>query len=126
DPCGFVAGRRRCRLSLDGLLLSGVAVLRPGWHDGVMSGEWHGYLGVQQRGVIALPAELRRRLHLDELGAQVEVTERSDGVLELRAALPVPADQAWFWTERWQRREREVDEHVAAGRVTGHESAADF
>ena len=91
-----------------------------------MSGEWHGYLGVQQRGVIALPAELRRRLHLDELGAQVEVTERSDGVLELRAALPVPADQAWFWTERWQRREREVDEHVAAGRVTVHESADDF
>jgi bifunctional DNA-binding transcriptional regulator/antitoxin component of YhaV-PrlF toxin-antitoxin module len=91
-----------------------------------MSAEWHGYLGVQQRGVIALPAELRRRLHLDEPGAQVEVTERPDGVLELRAALPVPADQAWFWTEQWQQREREVDEHVAAGQLTVHESTEDF
>jgi hypothetical protein len=44
----------------------------------------------------------------------------------LRAALPVPADQAWFWTERWQRREREVDKHVARGEVAEHESTDDF
>jgi hypothetical protein len=87
---------------------------------------WHGYVGVQRRGVIALPAELRHKLHLDEPGAQLEITERPDGVLELRAALPVAADQAWFWTQEWQQREREVDEHVAAGRVTVHESADDF
>lgn len=76
--------------------------------------------------VIALPAELRQRLHLDEPGAQLEITERPDGVLELRAALPVPADQAWFWAEQWQQREREVDEHVNAGRLTVHESTDDF
>jgi AbrB family looped-hinge helix DNA binding protein len=82
---------------------------------------YHGYLGLQSRGVIALPAEVRRRLDLDEPGAQVEVTEREDGVLELRPSLPVPAEQRWFWAERWQRREREVDEHVAAGRVAVHD-----
>lgn len=87
---------------------------------------WHGYVGVQRRGVISLPPELRQRLHLDEPGAQLEITERPDGVLEVRAALPVPADQAWFWTEQWQQREREVDEHVSAGRLTVHESADDF
>jgi hypothetical protein len=59
---------------------------------------------------------------LDQPGAQVEITEREDGVLELRPALPVPADQRWFWTERWQERERQVDEHVAAQVVTVHES----
>lgn len=82
---------------------------------------FHGYVGVQARGVVALPAEVRRRLHLDEPGAQVEITERVDGVLELRPALPVAADQRWFWTERWQEREHEVDAHVAAGQVTVHE-----
>ncbi|WP_232065703.1 AbrB/MazE/SpoVT family DNA-binding domain-containing protein [Mycobacterium heidelbergense] len=76
---------------------------------------------MQARGVVALPAEVRRRLHLDEPGAQVEITERDDGVLELRPSLPVPADQRWFWTERWQQSEREVDDHVAAGRVTVHQ-----
>ena len=76
--------------------------------------------------MIALPAEVRRRLHLDDPGAQVEVTEREDGVLELRPSLPVPADQRWFWTERWQRREREVDEHVSAERVVVHDDADAF
>ncbi len=87
-----------------------------------MANTWHGYVGVQRRGVIALPNELRQRMHLDEPGAQLEVTEREDGVLELRPALPIPADQLWFWAQRWQEREREVDEHVAAGRVTVHDS----
>lgn len=81
----------------------------------------HGY-----RGVIALPADLRQRLHVDEPGAQLEITEHAGGVVELRPALPVPADQAWFWTEQWQKREREVDEHVAAGRVVVHEVCEDF
>jgi AbrB family looped-hinge helix DNA binding protein len=87
---------------------------------------FHGYVGVQRRGVIALPADLRQRLHLDQPGAQLELTERPDGVIELRPALPVPASQAWFWTERWQHREHEVDEHVAAGRVSVYESGEDF
>jgi bifunctional DNA-binding transcriptional regulator/antitoxin component of YhaV-PrlF toxin-antitoxin module len=76
------------------------------------------YVAVQSRGTIALPVDLRRRLHLDEPGAQVQIIEREDGLVELRSVLPVAADQRWFWSERWQAMEREVDEHVAAGRVT--------
>lgn len=82
---------------------------------------FHGYVNVQARGLVALPSEVRRRLHLDEPGAQLEITEREDGILELRPALPVPADQRWFWSARWQQREREVDAHVAARQVTVHE-----
>lgn len=98
-------------------------------HHGGVAGEahgFHGYVGVQRRGVIALPADLRQRLRLDRPGAQVEITERADGVIELRPAPPVPADQAWFWTEQWQLREREVDEQVAGGRAVVHETDADF
>jgi bifunctional DNA-binding transcriptional regulator/antitoxin component of YhaV-PrlF toxin-antitoxin module len=47
---------------------------------------FHGFLSVQGRGAVALPPTLRRRYHLDRPGAQVEVTERDDGVLELRPA----------------------------------------
>jgi AbrB family looped-hinge helix DNA binding protein len=83
---------------------------------------FHGFVAVQARGVVALPAELRRRLHLDESGAQVEITEREDGVLELRPVLPIPADQRWSW----QQREKEVDEHIAAGRVTVHDNCDAF
>lgn len=75
------------------------------------------YVAVQARGTIALPAGLRRRLHLDEPGAQLAIVERDDGVIEMRPVLPVPADQRWFWTDRWQAMEHEVDGHVDAGRV---------
>jgi bifunctional DNA-binding transcriptional regulator/antitoxin component of YhaV-PrlF toxin-antitoxin module len=80
------------------------------------------YLGTQARGTIALPADVRRRLHLDQPGAQLEMTERADGAIELRAALPVPADQRWFWGERWQ--EREVDEHDATGSASSRRESS--
>jgi len=75
-------------------------------------------LTVQARGTVALPADLRRRLHLDGPDAQVKLIEHEDGRLELRPVVTVPADQAWFWTERWQAMEREADADIAAGRVT--------
>ena len=81
------------------------------------------YVSVQARGTVAIPPPLRRRLHLDEPGAQVRFVEREDGVVELQPVLPVPANQRWFWSERWQAMEREVDRHVAAGRVTTVEGA---
>jgi hypothetical protein len=101
------------------LPVGSIAVLRPYAYAGHMT--FHGYVGVQARGVVALPADVRRRLHLDEQGAQVEIIEREDGVLELHPSLPVPANQRWFWTDRWQRREGEVDADVAAGRVSVHD-----
>lgn len=84
------------------------------------------YVTLQGRGTLALPADIRRRHGLDEPGAQVEVVERDDGVIELYPHVPVPAGQAWFWTERWQAREREVDAHVDAGELTTHDSADDL
>jgi hypothetical protein len=36
------------------------------------------------------------------------------------------ADQMWFWTPEWQEGEREVDEHIAAGRTTYFDSADEF
>ena len=75
-------------------------------------------LSVQSRGTVALPAALRRRLHLDKENSQVRLIERDDGRIELVPVVAVPADQAWFWTDRWQAMEREADADVAAGRTT--------
>lgn len=81
---------------------------------------------LQGRGTLALPKGVRERHQLDRPGAQVEIVERDDGVIELHPHVPVPADQAWFWTERWQRMEREADDDVKAGRTKLHDSADDF
>ncbi len=84
------------------------------------------YLAVQGRGTVALPPRLRRRLSLDSPGAQVRLVERPDGVIELHPVVPVPSDQAWFWTDRWQRMEREADADIAAGRVVATEGPDAF
>lgn len=71
--------------------------------------------------MIAIPRAIRRHFGLDQPGAQVEVIER-EGEIVLRPHIAVPADQAWFWTERWQQLEREADESIAAGQVADAES----
>lgn len=94
--------------------------------DNVEVNLFHAFLAPQSRGIIQFPPEMKRRLHLDQPGAQLEVTERPDGVFELRATLPIPADEAWFWADRWQSMEREADEDIAAGRVTTFEDVDEF
>jgi bifunctional DNA-binding transcriptional regulator/antitoxin component of YhaV-PrlF toxin-antitoxin module len=84
------------------------------------------FVSVQRRGVISLPADLRERHHLNDPGAQVELTERADGVIELRPNVAIPADQRWFWSERWQNMERDVERHVERGEVTRHDDADGF
>jgi bifunctional DNA-binding transcriptional regulator/antitoxin component of YhaV-PrlF toxin-antitoxin module len=49
------------------------------------------YVSIQSRGTVALPADVRKRHGLDEAGAQVEVIERADGVIELHPQRPVPS-----------------------------------
>jgi len=60
--------------------------------------------------VIALPPEMR------EHGLFAAV-KRPDGVIELRPQRTVDAAQAWFWTDRWHRMEREAQAEIEAGRV---------
>lgn len=83
-------------------------------------------MAIQGRGVLTLPAELRRRYHLDEPGAQVSLVETEDGHIELIPLVAIPADQQWFWTERWQKMEREVDDAVAAGETEVFDDAESF
>ncbi len=87
----------------------------------------HGlFITVQSRGLLALPRDLRARHGLDEPGAQVEVFEREDGVIELHPHVAVPADQAWFWSKRWQQMEKDVDDHVKRGEVEAFDSSSEF
>lgn len=51
-------------------------------------------------------------------GAVILLEEITDGRID--------PEQAWFWTQEWQQREREADEDLAAGRVTRFENDEDF
>lgn len=66
---------------------------------------------------ITIPSKLFQKLKLD-IGDHVGITEEN-GMLVLRPYKLIPKDQLWYWTEEWQKMEREADEDIAAGRVSG-------
>ena len=68
---------------------------------------------LEQEGRLTIPKELRPGLAEDAL---FEAVRREDGVIELHPKTVTDTDQAWFWTEAWQKGERQADEDIAAGR----------
>src|SRR4051794_17025053 len=80
---------------------------------------------LRNRGQVTLPAEVRAALHVEE-GDDLEFTIDDSGHVSVRGLRLVPTDQAWFWTEEWQRGEREATAQIAAGRLKTFESGADF
>lgn len=85
----------------------------------------HEFVTPQKSGVISLPPRVRERLDVGRPGVQIEFIETSDG-FSVRAVVPIPAEQQWFWTDRWQEMEREADADIASGRVRGAGNAEAF
>src|SRR5665647_3599429 len=75
------------------------------------------------RGAVTLPPEVRGGLPEDVL---FDVVPREDGVIELHPKIAVKPSQAWFYSRRWQKMEREANEDITAGRVDQFESGEDF
>ena len=70
---------------------------------------------VTSKSQITIPKELARKINL-KAGDHIEF-EIKDGGIFLKPMLLINKDQAWFWTEGWQRAEREVDEEKKEGKI---------
>lgn len=79
---------------------------------------------IRSKGQVTLPKELRELLTLSE-GDDLEFYLDESGRVIVQKAQTIPPDQAWFWTERWQKMEREVEEDIAAGRIHQYETVED-
>jgi AbrB family looped-hinge helix DNA binding protein len=76
-------------------------------------------------GQITIPKEIRETLHLKP-GDLLQVI-RDNGRIVLVPQALIDRDQAWFWTEEWQKLEREADEAIRAGKLYGpFDSAAEM
>lgn len=71
---------------------------------------------LRTKGQITLPAEIRSALGAEEGDDLVFYTDPQGRVTISRAQI-IPPDQAWFWSERWQKLEHEAEEDIEAGRV---------
>jgi antitoxin MazE len=66
---------------------------------------------------VTIPQEAFRRLGLKP-GDFLEVEVRGEALYLVPQRL-IPRDQAWFWTREWQEKEREADEAIAKGELSG-------
>lgn len=80
---------------------------------------------VRSRGQITLPRKVRESLHISE-GDDLMFYTNEAGQLVLQPSPNIDPEQAWFWTERWQKMEREADEDFAAGRYKEYDNVEDL
>lgn len=71
---------------------------------------------LRKRGQITIPKDIIDELHLQE-GETLEI-RIEDGKIVIVPTIAVTKDQAWFWSEQWQREEREVENQIKQGRVS--------
>ena len=71
---------------------------------------------LRTKGQVTLPGEVRKLLSADE-GDDLIFRVADNGQIVIERAITIPADQAWFWTERWQRMEMEAQADIDSGRV---------
>lgn len=72
---------------------------------------------------ITIPEEAFQQLGL-QAGEFLEVQVRGDALYLVPQKL-IPRDQAWFWSKEWQEREREADDAIAQGELSGPFESAD-
>ena len=72
---------------------------------------------IRGHGQITIPKRTRELFNLEE-GDVLVIEEREDGVLMKPCKLIDPT-QTWFWTKEWQEKERQADEDIKAGHVSG-------
>src|SRR4030066_254566 len=66
---------------------------------------------------ITIPKDAFEKLRL-EVGDFLEVDVTEEGLLLVPKKL-ISKDQMWFWTKEWQEKEKEADEAIAKGEISG-------
>ena len=80
---------------------------------------------LRAKGQATIPGEVRELLNLNE-GDDLAFYLDEQGKVVVTRLHTIPPDQAWFWTERWQRMEREAQADIDAGRVYEFENVGDM
>jgi len=70
---------------------------------------------IRKKAQLTLPQSIRQELAIEE-GDFLDVSVQ-DGMIVLKVKKLIDKNQAWFWTEHWQRGEREAEEDIRSGRV---------
>lgn len=78
---------------------------------------------VKSKYQIVIPEDVRTKIHV-KIGDTLEIEER-DGVLVVKPVVVVDRAQAYFWTEEWQKGEKEAEEAKRKGKFKEFDKAAE-
>lgn len=70
----------------------------------------------KRKSQVTIPHDIVQALHLkegDDLQCRME-----DGKIVFVPMVSIPKDQAWFWSEEWQKEEQEVEQQIKGGRLS--------
>ena len=73
------------------------------------------YSKVTRHGQMTLPAEIRKKLGIEE-GDLIEIEVKNEQAVLIPKKL-VDKNQSYFWTKEWQEAEREADKDIKEGRI---------
>jgi AbrB family looped-hinge helix DNA binding protein len=82
----------------------------------LMSGKTYYNSRLRVKGQVTVPGEIREILGVEEGDELVFMVDENGRVIVERVQV-IPPDQAWFWSERWQRLEREVQQDIENGKI---------
>jgi AbrB family looped-hinge helix DNA binding protein len=71
----------------------------------------------RKKSQVTIPKEIVDEFNLEE-GDKLEFIPEKDGI-KIRPVVTIPKSQLFFWTQKWQKGEKEADEDIKAGRVSG-------
>lgn len=69
---------------------------------------------VKNKYQIVIPDDVRKKLKV-EVGDRLEIEEK-DGVLVMRPVMVIDKSQSYFWTDEWQKGEKEAEQAKKKGK----------
>jgi AbrB family looped-hinge helix DNA binding protein len=79
---------------------------------------------LRNKGQVTVPQEIRNLLGAEEGDELLFYTDEAGRVVISRAQVIDP-EQAWFWSDRWQRMEREAQADLEMGRTIEYTNITD-
>ena len=73
---------------------------------------------------ITIPKNIMKKLSLKK-GDKVEFDIKGDSIV-VKPVLIIDKAQSWFWTKKWQDKEKEADKDIEAGRVKTFDNVNDL
>ena len=80
---------------------------------------------VRDRNIITIPGEIVKAAGIKP-GDEVEFIVEPDGSIRLVPVLVIPMDQAWFYSEHWQKAMAQVARELSDGKIMTYENPDDF